>query len=167
MSLRDILRWPDPRLSTLCTPIGRIDADVRTLAGDMLDTMYAAPGRGLAAPQVGVTVRLFVMDTVWKEGTPDPMVFINPKITSRSAEMAVQPEGCLSIPGITVDVSRPAEVTLAWHGLDGEGHTQAFTGFAAACVQHEMDHLEGIVTFDHLPPGVRAERLADYAEAAV
>lgn len=165
MTVRDIVRWPDPRLSTVCAPVAAIDADLRLLAADMLETMYAAPGRGLAGPQVGAMSRIFVMDTDWKEGTPAPLVFINPAIEARSAARATQTEGCLSIPGVSAEIERPAEVTVAWTDLEGARQVRAFTGFAAACVQHELDHLDGIVTFDHLTPEMRARLEAEYAEA--
>ncbi|WP_299734921.1 peptide deformylase [uncultured Roseobacter sp.] len=165
MTVRDIVRWPDPRLSTVCAPVAAIDADLRVLAADMLETMYAAPGRGLAGPQVGAMSRIFVMDTDWKEGTPAPLVFINPAIDTRSAARATQTEGCLSIPGVSAEIERPAEVTVAWTDLEGARHVRAFTGFAAACVQHELDHLDGIVTFDYLTPDTRARLEAEYAEA--
>ncbi|WP_187429050.1 Peptide deformylase [Roseobacter fucihabitans] len=166
MSLRDILRWPDPRLNMVCEPVTQIDADVATLAADMLETMYAAPGRGLAAPQVGEMWRVFVMDTEWKEGAAAPMVFINPAIVSHSEAQAVQVEGCLSIPGISAEISRSAEVVMTWQALSGAPQRRAFSGFAAACVQHELDHLNGVVTFDHLEPELRAEYKAVYVQAA-
>lgn len=139
-----IVLHPDPVLRVICTPVA---GDVTDLARDMLDTMYAAPGRGLAAPQVGVTSRLFVMDPSWKEGLPDPRVFVNPEITARDGEQ-VNEEGCLSIPGIPRRVARPARVTLAFDGPGGR-RSEGFDGFAAACVCHEMDHLEGVLILDY------------------
>lgn len=165
MSVLEILRWPDPRLSTVCAPVTGIDAMMRTLAGNMLETMYAAPGRGLAGPQVGAMSRIFVMDTDWKDGPSTPMVFINPVIESTSDTLVMQSEGCLSIPGMSLQISRPAEVTMVWTNLEGAQKTQEFSGFAAACVQHELDHLNGVVTFDHLTPEMRVVREAEYAEA--
>jgi peptide deformylase len=123
----------------------------------MLETMYAAPGRGLAAPQIGVMNRVFVTDVSWKEGTPDPQVFINPDILEASETVAEADEGCLSIPGITTRVTRPDRVHLVWTSLEGARVSQVFTGFAAACVQHELDHLNGIVTLDLLSPEARVE----------
>jgi peptide deformylase len=149
MSVLEILRWPDPRLMDICAP-------------DMLETMYAAPGRGLAGPQVGAMVRLFVMDTGWKEGRPDPLVCINPMLQEVSEERAVNSEGCLSIPGISADVSRPQTVQMMWTGLNGGRFVQSFDGFAAVCVQHELDHLDGVVTFDHLDAVTRAQLELDY-----
>ena len=160
--IRNIVLWPDPALSTVCTPVGPIDADVRSLASDMLETMYAAPGRGLAAPQVGVLLRLFVMDTSWKDAEPDPVVMVNPEIVAESAERRTGSEGCLSIPGIAAEVERAAEVTMRWTALDGGSREETLVGFDAVCAQHELDHLNGVVTFDRLAPDVRAALEAEY-----
>ena len=139
-----ILTHPDPILRAVCTPVA---GDATRLARDMLDAMYAAPGRGLAAPQVGVTERLFVMDATWKEGLPDPRVFVNPEIVAREGRQANE-EACLSIPGVPRRVARPARVTLEWDGAAGR-RREDFEGFAAACVCHEMDHLDGVLILDH------------------
>ena len=165
MSLRDILRWPDPRLKQTCAPVDKVDTDLRMLVTDMLETMYAAPGRGLAAPQVGEMRRVFVMDAHWKEGEQAPMVFVNPMIVAVSAAQETRAEGCLSIPGICPDVTRPARVRVRWLDLEGRSQEQDFTGFEAACVQHEMDHLDGTVTLDHLTQATRARVLQAYGEA--
>ncbi|MDG1068342.1 MAG: peptide deformylase [Sulfitobacter sp.] len=162
MSELEILRWPDPRLMETCSQIGEITPEIEALAADMLATMYAASGRGLAAPQVGAMVRMFVMDTGWKEDKPDPLVCINPMLMEVSEERATNAEGCLSIPGVSADISRPAQVQMVWTGLNGGRYVQSFTGFAAACVQHELDHLDGIVTFDHLDADTRAQLEAEY-----
>ena len=162
MSLREILRWPDPRLAETCAPVEAITPEIETLARDMLETMYDAPGRGLAAPQVGAMVRMFVMDTGWKEGKPDPLVFINPMLQEVSEERAEAEEGCLSIPGVLATVSRPAQVQMVWTGLNGGRYVQSFTGFAAACAQHELDHLDGVITFDHLDAETRARKIAEF-----
>lgn len=154
MAVLPILRWPDARLTTPCAPV---TGDVSALAKDMLDTMYAAPGRGLAAPQVGVLLRMFVMDTTWKEGRRDPHVCINPEIVWRSADTVNGPEGCLSLPGVTTQVARPREIDLVWHDLDGSRHEARLTGFAAVCAQHECDHLDGVLTLDHLSAADRAK----------
>jgi len=163
MSLREVLLWPDPRLKEICAPVEVITPEIEALAADMLETMYAAPGRGLAAPQVGALVRMFVMDAGWKEGKPDPLVCINPMLQEVSEDRAVMSEGCLSIPGVTADISRPAQVQMVWTGLNGGRYTQGFNGFAAACVQHELDHLDGVVTFDHLDAATREKMEAEYA----
>ncbi|MDZ4395899.1 MAG: peptide deformylase [Cypionkella sp.] len=122
----------------------------------MLETMYAAPGRGLAAPQIGVLQRIFVMDCTWKEGNFAPRVLINPELLWRSAETATGPEGCLSLPGITSQVSRATSIRMRWTDLNGAICEETFTGFAAICAQHEFDHLNGILTLDHLDPAARA-----------
>lgn len=154
----EILTHPDPVLRTRCAPV---TGNPTALARAMLEAMYAAPGRGLAAPQVGVTERLFVMDATWKEGVPDPRVFVNPEIVASEGRQ-VNEEGCLSIPGVPRRVARAARVTLAFDGPEGR-REERFEGFAAACVQHEMDHLDGVLILDH-PEADEAE--ADDAPAA-
>jgi peptide deformylase len=160
MAILPILHWPDPRLSTVCGLVGNVTPKVEALAADMLETMYAAPGRGLAAPQVGAMLRMFVMDTSWKEGPRDPMVLIDPEVLWLSEVRASGPEGCLSIPGVVADVERAQAVRLRWTGLDGLRAEALLEGFAAICAQHEIDHLEGIVTLDRLSPQARAGVLA-------
>lgn len=161
--IRPIVLWPDPVLSTPADPVGEIDAETLILVADMLETMYAAPGRGLAAPQVGVSRRLFVMDTTWKDGERAPRVVVDPEIVDRSNETATCEEGCLSIPGVLVPVERPAEITMRWRDETGAVREERLTGFDAICAQHEFDHLEGRVTFDRVPDDVRAEAEAAYA----
>ncbi len=162
MSVLPLVLWPDARLTETCVPVDKVTPEIETLARDMLETMYAAPGRGLAAPQVGATQRIFVMDVGWKEGKPDPLVCINPMLQEVSEERATNSEGCLSIPGVSAEVNRPAQVQMVWTGLNGGRYVQSFEGFAAACVQHELDHLDGIVTFDHLLADDRAALIAEY-----
>lgn len=162
MSILPIVLWPDTRLTDTCVPVSEITPEIETLAADMLETMYAAPGRGLAAPQVGAMHRVFVMDAGWKEGKSDPLVFINPMLQEVSEERVSREEGCLSIPGVMAHVNRPAQVQMVWTGLNGGRYVQSFDGFAAACVQHELDHLDGIVTFDHLLADDRAALIAEY-----
>ena len=153
MALRDIILHPDPRLKTKTAPVEMIDTALKTLADDMLETMYAAPGIGLAAPQVGVMKRLLVMDCEKEEdATPRPMVLINPVITWSSDDMNTYEEGCLSIPDQYADVQRPADVEVAWLGLDGAEHSERFDGLWATCVQHEIDHLDGKLFIDYLKP---------------
>jgi peptide deformylase len=130
----------------------------------MLETMYAAPGRGLAGPQVGVLSRIFVMDVAWKDGAPEPMVFLDPEIVWRSPETRTGTEGCLSIPGVTAEVERATEIGVTWRDLDGVPHTRRFDAFAAICIQHETDHLDGLVTFDRVSPEARAGLEAAYAQ---
>lgn len=130
-----------------------ITDDIVKLAEDMLATMYDAPGVGLAAPQVGVLTRMFVMDCVKEEGAePRPMVLINPEITSHSEETETYEEGCLSIPEHYAPITRPAQVRMRWLGLDGETHEETFEGLWATCAQHELDHLDGKLFIDHLGP---------------
>ena len=165
MSLRRILHWPDAHLQAVCAPIDAITSDTEALAHEMIDIMYAAPGRGLAAPQVGELVRLFVMDATWKDGADRaPGVFINPRIVERAGEDIARAEGCLSLPGLTVEVARPARVRMQWTTLDDQSHCAWFDGFAAACVQHEIDHLDGIVTLDRVDEETRARALQTYSE---
>ena len=163
MSERPILRWPDPRLSEICAPVGDITAEVRGLAADMLETMYAAPGRGLAGPQVGVMQRIFVMDAGWKTGKPTPVVAVDPVIEAASTVLFSSAEGCLSIPGVSATIARPEAITLSFTDLEGTRVTRELTGFEALCAQHEIDHLNGIVTLDHLAPEERARVLREYA----
>lgn len=160
MAVRPILRWPDKRLATVCTPV---HGDMRALTTDLLDTMYAAPGRGLAAPQIGVLMRVFVMDTFWKDGPRRPYICLDPVLRDPAAEWVPGSEGCLSIPGITVEVNRAVEITLDWRDLDGNRHSERLDGFAAICAQHEYDHLEGIVTLDRLSPAARRRAESGYA----
>lgn len=153
MTIRPILLHPDPRLKKPCAPVTEITDEIRTLAADMLQTMYDAPGIGLAAPQVGVLLRIFVMDCVKEEGaTPRPMVLINPEITWQSDERNTYEEGCLSIPEHYAEVTRPARVRMRWLGLDGATHEQEFDGLWATCAQHELDHVNGKLFIDYLGP---------------
>lgn len=149
--IRPILIHPDPRLKKACEPVAEITKEVRQLADDMLETMYAAPGIGLAAPQVGVIRRVLVMDCI-KDGTPEPMVLINPQKVWESEDVSTYEEGCLSIPDQYADVRRPAVVTVRWTGLDGAAEERTFEGLWATCVQHEMDHLDGKLFIDYLRP---------------
>ncbi len=150
MAKRRIITLPDPILRKVSAPVERIDAEVRKLAEDMLETMYAAPGVGLAAVQVGVPRRLFVLDTAKEERPPQPLVLINPEIVALGAEMRVHEEGCLSIPDERVPIERPSTVTVRF--LDREGKTQelAAEGLLATAIQHEIDHLNGKLIIDYL-----------------
>ncbi len=149
--IRPILIHPDPRLKKACEPVAEITDEVRRLAADMLETMYAAPGIGLAAPQVGVTRRVLVMDCI-KDGPPEPMVLINPETVWESEDVSTYEEGCLSIPEQYADVKRPASVTVRWTDLEGAAQERTFEGLWATCVQHEMDHLDGKLFIDYLGP---------------
>ncbi|WP_434617888.1 peptide deformylase [Tabrizicola sp. M-4] len=151
--IRPILIHPDPRLKKLCDPVAEVSSDMGKLAEDMLQTMYDAPGIGLAAPQIGVTKRLIVMDCVKGENeAPRPLVLFNPEITWSSEELSTYEEGCLSIPDQYAEVQRPAEVRVRWIGLDGKLQEEQFSGLWATCVQHEIDHLNGKLFIDYLGP---------------
>jgi peptide deformylase len=153
MSLRDIIIHPDPRLKKVMPPVEDITPQLQRLADDMLETMYNAPGIGLAAPQVGEMARLIVMDCVKKEGeAPRPMVLFNPQVTWTSEETNVYEEGCLSIPDQYADVERPAEVRVRWLDRTGTEQEEQFGGLWATCVQHEIDHLNGKLFIDYLRP---------------
>ncbi|MEM9579303.1 MAG: peptide deformylase [Pseudomonadota bacterium] len=160
MSVRPIVLWPDPRLSEICAPVDDVAA-AEVLIGDMFETMYAAPGRGLAAPQVGVMQRIFVMDATWKEGEMSPLACINPEIVALGGSSANE-EACLSIPGVSAEVVRAAEIRLSYTDISGAPKVVELGGFAAICAQHEMDHLNGRVIFDHLNPEDRAALHARY-----
>lgn len=162
MAVLPILAWPDTRLAQICNPVGP-DEEPGTLIDDMFETMYAAPGRGLAGPQVGVMKRLFVTDTTWKDGPGSPIAFVNPRIVEQASDTVTHDEGCLSIIGLSVPVERPEWVVLEWTTRAGETAGQRFEGFAAACVQHELDHLNGVVTLDHLTKGARERAEIAYA----
>ena len=153
MTLRSILIHPDPRLKKVCAPVSAVTAEIGALAEDMLQTMYDAPGVGLAAPQIGVLQRLFVMDCVKEEGAaPRPLVLINPEITWSSDATSTYEEGCLSIPEEYAEVTRPKQVRMRWLGLDGKPQEEEFDGLWATCAQHELDHLNGRLFIDHLGP---------------
>ena len=153
MTLRPILIHPDPRLKATAKPVEAFDRDLAALADDMLETMYDAPGIGLAAPQLGIMQRVLVMDCIKDEmATPEPMVLINPVVIESSEETNVYDEGCLSIPDQYAEVTRPAEVKVEWVDLDGKTVQQDFDGLWATCVQHEIDHLNGKLFIDYLKP---------------
>ena len=150
MAIRPIITLPDPRLRRTAEPVAGVDEDLRKLVADMLETMYDAPGIGLAATQLGVMKRIFVMDCSDKEDEPTPMAFVNPEIVAASDETETSEEGCLSIPDVYEEVTRPARVRLRWTDLDGEVREQDFEDRPAVCVQHELDHLNGRLFIDHL-----------------
>ena len=153
MTIRPIIIHPDPRLKKTAAPIAEVTPAIERLAEDMLETMYDAPGIGLAAPQIGVMSRVFVMDCVKEEGAaPAPMVLLNPVITWVSEALSTYEEGCLSIPEHYGDVERPAEIDMQWMGLDGKPHAQRLDGLWATCAQHELDHLNGKLFIDYLKP---------------
>ncbi|QOL83222.1 peptide deformylase [Pseudooceanicola spongiae] len=150
---RQILIHPDPRLKKLAEPLSDISDALRKLSDDMLETMYDAPGIGLAAPQIGVLQRLVVLDCVKEEGeAPRPLVMFNPEIIAASDDMQSYEEGCLSIPDQYAAVTRPAEVTARWMDRNGAEQEETFEGLWAVCVQHEIDHLDGKLFIDYLTP---------------
>jgi peptide deformylase len=150
MTVLPIITLPDPLLRKPSAPIARIDADVRKLAADMLETMYAAPGVGLAAVQVGVPRRLIVLDTAKEEEPPQPLVLINPEIVTLGSELRQHEEGCLSIPDVRIDIERPGALTVRYLDLDGKPQELAATGLLATAIQHEIDHLNGKLIIDFL-----------------
>jgi len=150
--IRPILIHPDPRLKKVCDPVTEITADLRKLAQDMLDTMYDAPGIGLAAPQVGVMKRLLVMDCMKAPNAPRPLILYNPEVTWTSADLTTYEEGCLSIPEQYAEIQRPDKATVRWMGIDGSAQEETFEGLWATCVQHEVDHLNGKLFIDYLGP---------------
>ncbi len=151
--IRPILIHPDPRLKKVADPVETISAEFGRLAEDLLETMDNAPGIGLAAPQVGVGKRLFVMDCVKDPALPPrPLALFNPEITWASEDTAVYEEGCLSIPEYFHDITRPVAVRVAWTGLDGVRREEEFAGLWATCAQHEIDHLNGRLFIDYLGP---------------
>jgi peptide deformylase len=150
MALLPIITAPDPRLKLKAKSVKAVDAEIRRLMDDMLETMYAAPGIGLAAPQVGVARRVLVVD-VARDGEPKrPMRIANPEILWRSEELATYNEGCLSLPEHYADVSRPAKIRLRYLDHENEIREVDVEGLLATCIQHEMDHLEGVLFVDHL-----------------
>jgi peptide deformylase len=155
MSILPIIEAPDARLKIVSTPVETWDSKLQILIDDMLETMYDAPGIGLAAIQVGVDKRLLVIDLQMKDEETDetilePMVFINPILSEPSEELAVYNEGCLSVPEQYADVERPATIRAQWQDRDGKAHDRRLDGMLATVIQHEMDHLEGILFIDHL-----------------
>ena len=163
MALLNILTLPDSRLKTVAKPIEQITDDIKKLANDMLETMYAAPGIGLAATQVNQHIQLVVMDI--SEEKNEPKVFVNPRITERNGEQ-IHEEGCLSVPGIYADVKRADEITVEFLDLDGKQHSLTTGGLLAVCIQHEIDHLKGIVFLDHLSVLKRKMALKKLAKSA-
>lgn len=166
MAIRPILVLPDARLRAVADPVDGIDDEIRTLAKDMLDTMYDAPGIGLAAPQIGVMKRLVVLDLA-PEGEPaTPMVLINPEITHFGDDIQVTEEGCLSIPELYYEVERPNAVSVRYTDLDGNEKTQDAEGKLAVCIQHELDHLDGVLYIDYLSRLKRDRVLKKFQKAA-
>lgn len=169
MAIREILEVPDSRLKVVSEPVTKFDGELRTLVADMFETMYEAPGIGLAAIQVGVPLRVLVIDLQPEDEDAEPIpcdhdghhhhhlphkkeprVFINPELLDPSEEHSVYNEGCLSVPEIYAEVERPSRIRARWQDLDGTAHDEVIEGFLATVLQHEMDHLEGVLFIDHL-----------------
>lgn len=150
MAKLDIINVPDPLLKTLSDPVGQVDDELRRLMDNMLETMYAAPGIGLAAIQVAVPKRVIVLDTEGDDEERKPLFLVNPEVTWESSEFNIYSEGCLSVPEHYAEVERPASVKVKYLDYDGKQQEQLMDGLTATCVQHEIDHLDGIVFIDYL-----------------
>ena len=150
MALRQILIEPNEVLRKKSTPVDKVDSDIQKLMDDMLETMYAAPGIGLAAIQVGVPKRIIVLDIAQKEGQKNPMFFVNPEIINKSKNNSTYEEGCLSVPGQFAEIDRPDECFVKYLDYNGQPKEIKAEGMLATCIQHEMDHLEGILFIDYL-----------------
>jgi peptide deformylase len=166
MALRDILILPDKRLRKVSEPVKKIDAGIHTLIEDMFETMYDAPGIGLAAIQIGTAKRVVTMDLAKKDEPKNPQVFINPEIVWSSEEKATYEEGCLSIPEFYGDVERPAQVKVKYLDRDGQPQEVEANGLLATCLQHEIDHLNGVLFIDHLSKLKRDRVVKKFTKAA-
>ena len=152
MAVKKILLYPNPLLLRSCVKIEKFDENLESLSRDLIDTMYDADGVGLAAPQLGVNKRIFVMDCSREDEDKDCRIVINPKIEHESKELGLYKEGCLSIPGITEEVSRPKDIKVVYQDLSGVLQRHSYDGLWSTCFQHELDHLNGKLFIDHLRP---------------
>ena len=150
MTIRPILTAPDPRLRQVSKPVDTVDDELRALMDDMLETMYDAPGIGLAAIQIGVPKRVIVMDLAGEDEEPDPRYYVNPEILDPSEDTNLYEEGCLSVPEFFDEVERPARCRVKFLDYNGDEQVIDADGMLATCIQHEMDHLEGVLFIDHL-----------------
>ena len=166
MALRDIIKLPDKRLRLSSEPVKRVDAGIRKLVDDMFETMYDAPGIGLAAIQIGIAKRVVTMDLSKKDDAHEPRVLINPEIVWSSEEQATREEGCLSIPDYYEEVKRPAEVKVQYLDLDGRPCEIEAKGLLATCLQHEIDHINGVLFIDHLSKLKRDRVIKKFSKAA-
>lgn len=168
MAIREIIVLPDKQLRLVSKPVEKVDPTIRKLADDMLETMYDAPGIGLAAIQIAVPLRLITMDLARKkdEDKPEPRVFINPEILSASEELSTYEEGCLSIPEYYEEVERPARVRIRYQDLDGKTHEEDAEGLFATCIQHEIDHINGKLFIDYLSKLKRDRVMKKFSKAA-
>ncbi len=166
MTIKPLIILPDPLLRQVSKPIERVDADFQRLADDMLETMYDAPGIGLAAIQIGVPRRMLVIDVSREGEEKQPLVFVNPEIVASSDELSVYEEGCLSIPDYYAEVERPATVTIKYLDRDGKDQTVQADGLLATCLQHEIDHLNGVLFIDHISRLKRDMVIKKFTKAA-
>jgi len=166
MALRDILILPDKRLRLISKPVAKIDSVTRKLIEDMFETMYDAPGIGLAAIQVGEPKRIVTLDLAKKDDPKNPQVFINPELVWESKEIGTHEEGCLSIPEYYEEVERPAEVKVRYLDLDGKPREIEANGLLATCLQHEIDHLNGVLFIDHISKLKRDRVIKKFTKAA-
>jgi peptide deformylase len=166
MAAREIIKLPDKRLRLKSEPVKRVDAGIRALVDDMFATMYAAPGIGLAGIQVGVPKRIVVMDLSKKDQGHEPQVFINAEVTWASDEKSTHEEGCLSIPEYYEEVERPSEVKVKYQDLDGKTHEITANGLFATCIQHEIDHTNGVLFIDHISRLKRDRVVKKFTKAA-
>ena len=166
MPIRDIIKIPDKRLRLKSEPVQKIDAGIKKLVDDMFETMYDAPGIGLAAIQLGIAKRVVTMDLSKKENEQKPLVFIKPEITWAAEEKSQYEEGCLSIPEYYEEGERPAEVKVKYMDLDGKSHEITAKGLFAICLQHEIDHTNGVLFIDHLSKLKRDRVIKKFTKAA-
>ena len=166
MTIKPLIILPDPLLRVVSKPFERFDAETKRLASDMLDTMYDAPGIGLAAVQIGVDRRMLVIDIAREGEEKTPLVFINPEVVASSDERSVYEEGCLSIPDYYAEVERPAEVTVEYFDVDGVKQTVKADGLLATCLQHEIDHLNGVLFIDYISRLKREMVIKKFTKAA-
>jgi len=166
MAPREIIAIPDKRLRLKSEPVAKIDDSIRVLAEEMFEAMYAAPGIGLAAIQLGEPKRVITMDLAKKDDPKEPQVFINPEILWTSEDKSVHEEGCLSIPEYYEEVERPAEVKVRYLDLDGKSHEIEASGLLATCLQHEIDHLNGVLFIDHISKLKRDRVIKKFTKAA-
>ena len=166
MTIKPLIILPDPILRQVSKPIETVDSEVKKLADDMLETMYDAPGIGLAAIQIGVARRMLVLDVAKDGEDKKPLVFINPEIVASSAERSVYEEGCLSIPDYYAEVERPAAITVRHLDRDGKEQVTEADGLLATCLQHEIDHLNGVLFIDHISKLKREMVIRKFTKAA-
>jgi peptide deformylase len=166
MAVRDILILPDKRLRLNSEPVKAVDKSLRKLVDDMFETMYAAPGIGLAAIQIGVPQRVVTLDLAKKDDPPAPQVFINPEVTWKADEKSTYEEGCLSIPEYYEEVERPSAVRVKYLGFDGMPHEIEATGLLATCLQHEIDHTNGVLFIDYISKLKRSMVMKRFKKAA-